>query len=317
MIIFDDVRHLTDAEFRKARQRGVFSTDIAALLNLSKYKSALQVYLEKTGQAEPQDVTERMQDGLMVEQPLIERFGRETGLKARPLKEMHQHPKHKFLFTNLDGECYEDVTELGLLEIKGCSDRVIAEWDEQPPPYYHAQVMHQLLCTGRSFAYLYAWAWGQGTRCYKVLPNDSFFEMIRAAAEKFWKDHVLKKVPPLGDEYFCSSDDLRSLYPKVEIAEIELDASADPWLSMWAAGAALERQGEQMREQAKTEIMKQMKGAALGIRGNHRIHWTMVNQSRLDTSKLKEKEPALYQKYLLKGETRRFSITESKDKGEL
>lgn len=317
MLICEDTRELGEERFREMRRVGVFSTDIAPLLNLSKYKSALQVYLEKIGEAEPFEATERMQDGNMVETPLIERFSRETGLKARPCKEMHKHSKIAYLCTNLDAECYADISgDIGLLEIKGCSDRVIEDWDEQPPPYYHAQVMHQLLVTGREYAYLYAWAWGCGTRCFKVTRDEAFFEMIKAAAAKFWKDHVLKKIPPLGDQYFVSSDDLRSLYPRVEIETVELDESIDPWLSMWDAGGALEKRGEDMREQARVELMKHMKGAALGLRGNRRIHWSLVNQSRLNTAALKEKEPEIYAKYLLKSESRRFSITESKNRGE-
>jgi predicted phage-related endonuclease len=49
---------MIDHEFRRT---GIGGSDVAAVLGISRYKSAFQLWQEKTGQVQPEDISEQDQ----------------------------------------------------------------------------------------------------------------------------------------------------------------------------------------------------------------------------------------------------------------
>ena len=154
----------TREEWLKARQKGIGGSDAAAVLGISPWKSNVQLWEEKTGIAEPEDISEKE----------VVRFGKESEAAIRQLFQL-DFPEYKvsydefgiisnqpdcpFIFATLDGELTDQNGRKGILEIKTTEIRRSIDWKKwkgQVPDYYYAQIVHQLLATGYDFAILKA-----------------------------------------------------------------------------------------------------------------------------------------------------------------
>lgn len=71
---------LTDAQLA-LRRTGVTGTDIAAICGLSEFRSPLDVFLDKTGRAEPVLTTAAMKRGIYLEDGILRWYADEAGLE--------------------------------------------------------------------------------------------------------------------------------------------------------------------------------------------------------------------------------------------
>ena len=75
---------MTDREtFLEIRRHGIGGSDVAAILGLSKFRTALDVFNDKTEKAAPQEETEAMHWGTLLEDVVAKEFAARTGLKVQ------------------------------------------------------------------------------------------------------------------------------------------------------------------------------------------------------------------------------------------
>lgn len=159
---------LHDPDTREAwlqcRQDGIGGSDAACTIGKNKYKSNVDLWLEKTGRKKPADVSNdpAVAFGTNAEPVLRQLFALQFPqyrVIYHPYR-MYADEKRPFLYATLDGELYDrDSGAQGVLEIKTCTIQNGAQWDEwdgRVPDAYYIQILHQLAATGRSFAILYA-----------------------------------------------------------------------------------------------------------------------------------------------------------------
>lgn len=151
-------------EWLKARQKGIGGSDAASVLGISPWKTNVQLWEEKTGITEPEDISEKE----------VVRFGKESEAAIRRLFQL-DFPEYQvsydefgmianesdcpFIFATLDGELTDTSKRKGILEVKTTEIRRSSDWKKwngQIPDYYYAQIVHQLLATGYDFAILKA-----------------------------------------------------------------------------------------------------------------------------------------------------------------
>ena len=144
-------------DWLKARRKGIGGSDAASVLGISPWKSNVQLWEEKTGIAEPEDISDKE----------AVRFGKESEAAIRRLFELDfpqfgmkaNEPDCPFIFATLDGELTDQTGRKGILEIKTTEIRRSVDWKKwngQIPDYYYAQIVHQMLSTGYEFAILKA-----------------------------------------------------------------------------------------------------------------------------------------------------------------
>jgi putative phage-type endonuclease len=162
-------------EWLVKRHEGIGGSEAAAILGLSPYKSNEELWLEKTGQAEPEDISGK---DCVVFGKLAELHLRELFALYAPQYEIEYHEfdllkneQYPFIFATLDGILHERETgRTGILEIKTTEIRKSTDWDkwdDKIPDQYYIQVLHQMLATGYDFAVLLA-----NIRYFN--PNDNF-----------------------------------------------------------------------------------------------------------------------------------------------
>jgi hypothetical protein len=183
-------------------------SDIAAVLGLDAYnKTPLTVYMAKIGERagimdpEKKKFLERRKrwEGPIVQMLREEFDGEIVGINNRYVDE-----EHPFMAAEIDFEWVnkEDGT-IQNGEIKTVSPFAFGErsgWGEagsdEIPIHYHAQVMHGLGVTGRDTTIVCAMVGLDTMVFYRVDRDEEAIAAMRAAAVKFWNDHVEKKIPP-------------------------------------------------------------------------------------------------------------------------
>lgn len=304
-------------EFLQRRRLGIYSTDTPAIMNLYPpgwKKTPMSVYLDKTAVTGAEESENHyLRDGLELEPFLMQRFTAETGISLYKVQDDHVHKEDSWLRAHID--CLSAVDPNVLVELKTTSPRNFETWEKSLPYHVHVQVMHQLAVMDLPSAFVFVWAYGQGTKIYEVTRDDKIIALIRAHAKSFWHDHVLAQMPPLE---FASSEDLKLIYASATAGkEIELPKDLTACIETWDLAQKTVESGEAMKEEVKKTLMKYLKDAEVGKLGDRIVRWTNCNQTRLDGAKLKKDHEELYKQYTKESSYRRFTINGGDDgKGE-
>jgi predicted phage-related endonuclease len=210
----------------QARRKGMTGTDIAALLGINPWRTALDVYLEKIGAADPKKQTQAMWWGNYLETGMARLYCEIEGLQAKALlrgveiarafpknrvqifgtgsdaQVIVRHKQHSFLLATMDGLL--PGLEKGL-ELKTSGIWGADEWGEQGtdqvPLHYLTQCAHYMAVSDYGSWDLAAII-GAGPKIsgnlalYRIARNKSLESEIINVATRFWNNHILKKVPP-------------------------------------------------------------------------------------------------------------------------
>jgi putative phage-type endonuclease len=208
-------------EWHNAR-KGIGGSDIGAIMGKSPWKSAYQLWAEKTGQLDDQlEPSMPMKLGTAFEPVIRDLFQaensdwltvHETGTWASI-----ENPSY---VANVDGIIEWADGKLGVLEIKFTRQY----WDELPENY-NLQVQHYLSVLGLDRAVVVAVAGGD-YREFEVIRDDSLVDQIKTAVRAFC-DLVEAKQAPEYDGSDSTYETVRQLSEGLEEGEIELG-------SMWS-----------------------------------------------------------------------------------
>lgn len=204
----------THEEWLQKRKLGLGASDAGTIIGVNKWKSNVELWREKVGLQEPEDISHKpyVQYGHDAEPHLRALFA----LDHPELKVTYESPykmifsdELPFIFATPDGELEELATgRLGGLEVKTTeimNPRQWADWDGRIPDQYYSQVCHQFLATGWEFIYLIVqikWTTrdGEMRKMIKEYPieRDEVLEDIAYLKDhetKFWH-HVQTKTEP-------------------------------------------------------------------------------------------------------------------------
>lgn len=198
-----------EIDWLEARKNGIGASEAAAVFGVSPWLSSLSLWEQKTGQSKPKDKSDNadIQRGKQFEPILRDIFALqhpEFEVKHCPYDMLSQSDR-PWLFSTLDGEIRNrENKHLGILEIKTAAPRSRSDWskwDQQIPPQYFFQIIHQLASTGWDFVYLMAALFFEediSIRTY-FFPREEYQENIDALIKReteFWEENVQKKKVP-------------------------------------------------------------------------------------------------------------------------
>lgn len=199
------------AEQHAARATGLGGTDSAAVCGLNPYKTPLDVYLEKIGQADPIEENERMRWGNLLENVVAQEYAHRTGRQVRRRNQTFRHKKHPFMVGNIDRDV---VGERRLLECKTADKWTLSQWGEpgsdEVPEYYLVQVLHYLAVLDYEVADLAVLIGGNDFRIYTIERDRELEEGLIEREANFWIGHVEPGIAPLP----TNNDDLKKLWPR-------------------------------------------------------------------------------------------------------
>lgn len=168
----------------KERLSFIGGSDIAAIMGISSYKSAYDVWLEKTtGETKDLSNNPAVQFGNQMESIIREHAEKKYNKKFPPV--FKRHPRAEYCAANLDGLSDDNV----VLEIK----TVGAAKAYKLPDEYRAQIMWQMLASGAKRAIYVSYFKASDDYYYEEIEfNESEAMHMLEVAGRFW-DMALKK----------------------------------------------------------------------------------------------------------------------------
>ena len=197
-----------------ARKNYIGGSDASAVIGMNPYKTNLELWQEKTGLVQPEDISEKpyVKYGHAAEAHLRELFALdfpeyEVGYEDNNLWTNSSFP---FAHASLDGWLTDQDGRKGILEIKTTNilqSMQKEKWDHRIPDNYYIQVLHYLMVTEFDFAVLkaqlkYEFQGGDimlQTKHYKI-ERSEVREDIAYLSQKeadFWKNVQNRKKPAL------------------------------------------------------------------------------------------------------------------------
>ena len=298
------------------RKGGIGSSDAAAAVGLSPYKSPLELWLEKTGRdgelskADPDDENSPMYWGNLLEPIVAAHYTRRTGRRVRRVNAVLQHPREPWMLANLDREVVGSPA-VQVLECKTAGLHGARLWKDGVPEYVQLQVMHQLAVTGKQAADVAVLICGQELQVHRIERDEGMIERLVELERQFW-GYVERDQEPPADGSESAEAALRALYPRDGGAT--LDLSQDLGMSAAFSDLLAVRQvlatHFDLEAQLKQRIQQRLGDASRAVFEAGEVTWKRSRDGvALDVARLLKEQPELLQAYpLARPGSRRFLV---------
>lgn len=268
---------MISAEQKQLRAGRIGSSDAAAILGEDAYRSASDVWAEKTGRVSCGDGNANTRRGTLLEPVILD--WAEQELKRQIRRDvMVIHPSD-LLAANLDG-IIEDGPN-GPEIVEGKSSVLSDEWGEpmtdEVPRRVIIQVHHQFAMVGplcriawvpvlmpgyRSFDF----------RLYRIDRDDDLADAVANAGIEFMQKHVIPDVAP---ENYCPSVDVLKRVRREPNKTVEL---SEELVSAYVDCQVRSKQADEQKEEAQRRILTALGDAEAGTFAGGRV--TYLQQTR-------------------------------------
>lgn len=300
---------MSKEKWKQWRRCGIGGSDAPVILGLSKYKSVLQLWKDKTGK----EVFEKEEEdgpayfGHIFETVIKKEFMKRTGLKVRARNELLQSDVYPFMIADLDGVVKEEEGSYSVFEAKNVSEYKKGEWDVGVPPEYYAQVQHYLCVTGWKKAYVCTIVGGNKFYCHEVYRNEEYIRWLVEKELDFW-NCVSDRIPPLPDGSKATGEFLNKTYPVSNKQDMELPFHAAGLVESYFELEGSLKELKEKKESVTNQLKDILKENERGIIGEHVVRWPTIEKRTLNTEKVKELLGDSYQDCLITSTYRKFSV---------
>jgi putative phage-type endonuclease len=313
----DFIKMLNNQDFTANRTKYLGGSDIGAILGFSKYRTALDVWLEKTGRVVNSVDNLPVRFGSFAEEFVANEYATQTGFNLVHSEEGVTHPQYPFMVGHIDRFVFDSIENANgldselfhgdgscaaahLLECKTASPFNQSDWGElgtdEVPMSYLVQCLWYLAITNLERCDVAVLFGNSDFRIYEVYRDKELEDLIITKAASFWNDYVQLDTPPPAQ----SESDYQHLFKK----EVNGKAvEAQPLICELTQKLCLLNSEIKSKEveisQIKQTIMSQMGEAELlTYQGKVLATWRLPKQSyRLDGKRLELEHPELIPQY--------------------
>ena len=293
---------LINQDFSVDRSKYIGGSDIGAILGLSRFRSPLEVWMEKTGKENKKLDSLPLRFGSFAEEFVASEYARATGFDLVHDESIYIHPQHSFMSAHMDRFVLEDgaTSPTRILECKTANPFNSGEWGEvgsdEVPMSYLCQCIWYMAITNLNKVDLAVLFGNSDFRIYEI---DRDLELENAILEKaslFWNEYVLKDLPPPAQ----SEADYQALFSKGDPAR-SVEARAETLLltkRLQILNSEIDVREEEISS-IKQNIMNQMGEAeTLSHQGKTIATWKAPKPSfRLDSKRLEQDLPEIARNY--------------------
>lgn len=267
-----------NAAGQQLSDHGIGASEIAAVVGVSPYRSAFELWEEKIGERAPFDGNDATEWGLLVEAPMRRAYEQKTGQRLFTPSQSMFHPEMPFVRATPDAIVVNDNAPAQFpgpadwqfpVQLKCTGYWPGKSWEHGPPDWVQLQEQWEMLVLGAQpgapridRADVVASIGGGFPQFFTVHRDDSMIDGLVKVARDFWKK-VETRTPPKADE----SDACRDYWMRraragaaLIVPYVEASAVADAYAAAWKANRATEA----ALELAKTAIAEVCGGAAAG-----------------------------------------------------
>ena len=325
---------LSEKEWLAYRRKGIGGSDVAALLGISPWRTARDLYYDKLNIAAVEDNENNwvaLEMGHLLEPLVAKIFQHRTGYKIYQVKKMFQHPKYPWMLADVDYFVELPDGTTAILEIKTTNYNAKDHWwldgEETVPVYYETQGRHYMavMDVDRCFFCCLYGNNEEETIIREIRRDEAYEDEMIFLEQHFWENHVLAKTPPpyTEDGDLVIESVRRHTGPADKDAPVvTFDYSLTAKLMRY-----LQLQEEKKRDEKDSkEIdadMQRLKGALIAEMGksckaicqqdgvNYTVTYNPVRKPNIDKDnliRLKLEHPDIYEQYVTISEFRRFSV---------
>ena len=300
--------NLTREEWLKYRTKGIGGSDVSIIAGINPFKSVYQLWLEKTGQVEPEEEgSEYTHFGTLLEPIVRKEFMERTGIKVRQKHMLLQSEEHPFMFADLDGVINENG-ELCIFEAKTASAYKQEVWEEEVPASYILQVQHYMAVTGAKKTYIAALVGGNHFFYHEVERDEEMIAKIIVMEKYFWQHHVMGGVEPVPDGSEATTRYFNERFRNSNGETIELPDEVLPVCEEYDNLTRQIKELESAKNAAANQLKRYLGEAEAGTVGDRKITWKSVSKNSVDTKRLKSEHPDIYTDCLTQSSYRRFLV---------
>lgn len=266
------------------RSTYIGSSDCAAILGVSPWKSPFALYQEKIGEfceeitPEKQKIFNRGKrwEPIVIEMLVDELEDRGHDVKIITKNQRYINPDYGFLAAEIDLELMLDGQHVNG-EMKTVHPFAAKDWGEQDtdeiPIYYISQVLHGQMVTGRNKTIVAALIGADDLRVHIVNRDDELIQIIRKKEIEFW-DRVQRRDPPEP----VTTDDINRLY-RVDSGQVmEADAELMELVATAATSKAALKNMEAHIDFLVTKIKARMGESALLMNNGQKLATWKTNK---------------------------------------
>lgn len=291
--------------WRQTRNLGIGGSDAGAIMGMNPWKSKYQLWLEKTGQAEPEDISgkESVYWGTVLEAPVADRFAELTGKKIRRAG-MMQNIKDPWMLANVDRLI---VGEKAGLECKCTNAFSVKDWKEDNlPDSYYWQCQHYMMTTGLPVWYI-AVLIGGNSFDYKAVPrHDDDIKALYEAESEFWLKNVKEGIMPDIDGSDSTAKAIEKQFAGNKSDPIELPSEAADILELLHNFKQQEKDVKAAIQEQENKLCAMMGDYEIGFIGDQKITWKWQDgRITVDSKKLKKDFPEIYAQVTKQGKPSR------------
>lgn len=249
-------------EWLEARRKGIGGSDAAAILGLSRYRTAIDVYEDKLGLVPERPQTAAMQWGLRLEDAIATAYTEETGRavrKAGGIRRAH-HVRDFPMIASID-RLSVDGQRVVELKKKRTEDDLGSEDDppeKRVPADWYVQTQHYLEVVDRDVADVAVLVAGSDFRVIPIPRDRDYGADLRTEEGAFWRTYVeTGTYPPAG------ADDLANLARRFgrstddeRVATAEQAMLIETYLECVAGVAIAETQRDEIRAKIEEQMGK-------------------------------------------------------------
>ena len=223
---------LINQDFTVDRTKYIGGSDIGAILGLSRFKTPLEVWMEKTGKETKRLDSLPLRVGSFAKEFVAREYSRSTGFELLHDESIFIHPEHAFMSAHMD----RFVLEVGsssptrILECKTANPFNSGDWGEvgsdEVPMSYLCQCIWYMAITGIDITDLAVLFGNSDFRIYEIARDLELESVILQKASLFWNECVLKDIPPPVQSeadchtLFSKGDPAKSVEAQQEILEL-------------------------------------------------------------------------------------------------
>jgi len=313
---------LINQDFSVDRSKYIGGSDIGAILGLSRFRSPIEVWMEKTGKETKRLDSLPLRFGSFAEEFVASEYARATGFELIHDESIYIHPEHAFMSAHMDRFVLEGGAASStssstsaptrILECKTANPFSSGDWGEvgsdEVPMSYLCQCIWYMAITNINRVDLAVLFGNSDFRIYEINRDLELEAVILQKAKLFWNDYVLKDLPPPAQ----SEADCQTLFSKGDPAK-SVEAKAETLLltkQLQLLNSEIDVREEEISA-IKQNIMNQMGDAeSLLYQGKVLATWKAPKPSfRLDSKRLELEHPEIANTYkMLVQNSRRLVI---------
>lgn len=162
--------------------------------------------------------------------------------------------------------------------------------------------------TGKHTWYIAAVILGREFVYRKIVWNDELITRLTEIEKDFWENHVMTGAMPAPDGSKACDEVLNRYFGSARKGSaISLDG-LDEKLNRRAKIMEQIERLQQEQNRIEQEVKLCMQDNEFAVSDNYRVSWTNVETTRLDTKRIREEQPEIYQDYAKQTVSRRFQV---------